>query len=69
LTSKEEEKEHDNKLEQGLTMIYNRIPDSAQLLDRSADEKINIILQMIEGYMQEIEELKEKLNPMTPPKV
>jgi archaellum component FlaC len=37
-----------------------------QALDRSIDEKINIIAQTIEGYMQEIEELKEKINPMTP---
>jgi predicted nucleic acid-binding Zn-ribbon protein len=40
-----------------------------QTPDRSADEKIKIIAQKIEGYRQEIEELKEKLNPMTPPKV
>jgi hypothetical protein len=44
LTSeKEEEKEHTDKLEQGLTMVYNHIPDSTQAPDRSADENINII--------------------------
>jgi FtsZ-binding cell division protein ZapB len=40
-----------------------------QAPERSAEEKIKIISQTIEGYRQEIEELKEKLNPMTPPEV
>jgi predicted nucleic acid-binding Zn-ribbon protein len=70
LTSeKEEEKERMDKLEKGLTMVYDHIPDSAQALERSAEEKIKIISQTIEGYRQEIEELKEKINPMTPPEV
>jgi hypothetical protein len=67
LTSeKEEEKEHVDKLEQGLTMVYDRIPDNVQAPERSAEEKIKIISQTIEGYRQEIEELKENINPMTP---
>jgi hypothetical protein len=69
LTSKKEKKEHDDKLEQGITMVYEHIPDSTQAPDRSAEEKIKISLQKIEGYRKEIEEIKEKLNPMTPPKV
>jgi hypothetical protein len=50
-------------------MVYNHIPDSTQAPERSAEEKIKIISQTIEGYRQEIEELKEKLNPTTPPEV
>jgi hypothetical protein len=67
LTSeKVEEKEHVDKLEEGLTMIYDHIPDNAQELDRIAEEKIKIISQTIEGYRQEIKELKEKIYPTTP---
>jgi DNA repair exonuclease SbcCD ATPase subunit len=68
-TEKEEEKECTDKLEQGLTMVYNRIPDNVQAPERSAEEKINLISQTIDQYKQEIEELKERLNPMTPPEV
>jgi hypothetical protein len=37
-----------------------------QAPERSAEEKIKMISQTIDGYKQEIEELKENLNPMTP---
>jgi FtsZ-binding cell division protein ZapB len=51
-------------------MVYDRIPDSAcKHLERSAEEKINLISQTIDQYKKEIEELKERLNPMTPPEV
>jgi hypothetical protein len=40
-----------------------------QTPDSNADEKIKIIVQIIEGYREEIEKLKEKLNPTTPSKV
>jgi predicted nucleic acid-binding Zn-ribbon protein len=66
---KEEEKEHTNKLEQGLTMTYNRIPDNAQALERSVEERINLISQTIAQIKKDIEELKERINPMTPPEV
>jgi hypothetical protein len=67
---KEEEKEcTQTRLEQGLTTMYNRIPNNAQAAERSAEEKINLIAQTIDQYRQEIEELKEKLNPTTPPEV
>jgi hypothetical protein len=36
---------------------------------REAEEKINLIAQTIDQYKQEIEELKERLNPTTPPEV
>jgi hypothetical protein len=50
-------------------MVYNHILNSAQAPWRSAEEKIKIISQTIEGYRQKIEEIKEKLNPTTPPKI
>jgi predicted nucleic acid-binding Zn-ribbon protein len=37
-----------------------------QAPERSAEEKINMISQTIDRYKQEIEELKERLNPTTP---
>jgi hypothetical protein len=43
MSEKEEEKEHDDKLEQGLIAVCNHIIDSAQVLDKSIDENINII--------------------------
>jgi predicted nucleic acid-binding Zn-ribbon protein len=58
-----------DRLEQGLTTTYNRIPNNAQATERSAEEKINLIAQTIDQYRQEIEELKERLNPTTPPEV
>ena len=66
---KEEEKEHAYKLEQGITTVYDRIPNNAKTPERSAEEKINMISQTIDKYKQEIEELKERLNPTTPPEV
>jgi hypothetical protein len=35
----------------------------------SVEEHIQIIAQMLEDYKKEIEELKEKLTPTTPPEV
>jgi predicted RNase H-like nuclease (RuvC/YqgF family) len=64
---KEEGKGCIENLEKGLIGVYNCIPDTVHTPNRSTDEKINIITQRIEGYRKEIEELKEKLNPMTPP--
>jgi FtsZ-binding cell division protein ZapB len=40
-----------------------------QATERSAEKKIKIISQTIEGYRKEIEELKQKNNHMTPPEV
>jgi hypothetical protein len=47
-------------------MVYDRIPDNAQAPERSVEEKINMISQTIDRYKQEIEELKERLNPTNP---
>jgi hypothetical protein len=35
----------------------------------SVEEHIQIIMQMLEDYKKDIEELKENLTPSTPPKV
>jgi predicted nucleic acid-binding Zn-ribbon protein len=64
-----EEKECTNIMEQGLTVVYNRIPDNVQAEKKSAEEKLNLIAQTINKYRKEIEEIKEKLNPTTPLKV
>jgi hypothetical protein len=44
LTSeKHEEKEFSDKLEQGIIVVYNHVPNSAQALERSTKENIKII--------------------------
>jgi predicted nucleic acid-binding Zn-ribbon protein len=43
--------------------------NNVQATESSIEEKINLIVQTIDQYRQEIEELKEKLNPMTLPEV
>jgi predicted nucleic acid-binding Zn-ribbon protein len=40
-----------------------------QATESSTEEKINLITQKIDQYRKEIEELKEKFNPTTPPEV
>jgi hypothetical protein len=37
-----------------------------QEVEISAEEKINLIAQTLDQYMQDIKELKENLNPTTP---
>jgi FtsZ-binding cell division protein ZapB len=64
-----EEKENTNIMEQGLTTMYNHIPNNTQEENRSTEENLNLIEKTIHLYRQEIEELKETLNPMTPPEV
>jgi predicted nucleic acid-binding Zn-ribbon protein len=39
--------------------------DSTKATKSSVEEQIQIIAQTIEGYMQEIEKLKEKITPTT----
>ena len=68
-TKKEEEKECTDRLEQGLTTAYNQIPNRAQEIERSAKDRINLITHTIDQYRKYIEEIKEKLNPMTSPEV
>jgi hypothetical protein len=50
-------------------VVYDCIPDTTQASKRSEEEKIKIISQMIEGYRKEIKEIKQNINPMTPPEV
>jgi hypothetical protein len=47
---KEEDEEHIDRLEQGLTTTYNRIPNNAQVAKRREDENINLISQTIDQY-------------------
>jgi len=49
-----------------LKEFFTKIPNSVQAVVSSIEEKIQIIVQILEGYKKEIEELKEKLTPMTP---
>jgi hypothetical protein len=64
-----EEKERADKIEQGVTTVYNHLPDSMQAESPSTEEKLNNISQTIDHYRKQIEELKEKLTPTTPPEV
>jgi hypothetical protein len=50
-------------------MVYDRIPDSTQEPERSAEDNINMITHTIDRYKQENEDLKERLNPTIPPEV
>jgi hypothetical protein len=61
-----EEKECADRMEHGVKVDYNCIPDNAQTSEKSAKEKINLIVQTINQYKQEIDELKKRLNPKTP---
>jgi DNA repair exonuclease SbcCD ATPase subunit len=65
----QEEKQHTDKLEQKLKEVFTRIPDNAQEATSNAEEHIQIIVQMLEDYKKEIEDLKENLTPTTPPEV
>jgi len=47
-------------------MVHDRISDNTQAPERSAEENIKIISQIIDGYKQEIMELKKIPNPMNP---
>jgi hypothetical protein len=64
-----EEKERADMLEQGLNATYNQILNNVHAVGSSTEDKIKLITQTIDRCMQEIKELKEKLNPTTPPKV
>jgi len=52
-----------------LNATYNQILNKMHAAGSSAEDKINLITQTIDQYMQEIKDLKEKFNPTTPPKV
>jgi FtsZ-binding cell division protein ZapB len=50
-------------------MVCDHILDNTQVLERSVEKKIRMISQTIDTYKKEIEELKERINPTTPPEV
>jgi hypothetical protein len=52
-----------------LKEVFTRILDSTQAATSNVEEQIQIIAQTLEDYKKEIEDLKEKLTPTTPPEV
>jgi hypothetical protein len=64
-----DEKDHVDRLEQGLVVAYDRIPKSTQTTEPTTMQKIDQIVQTIDQYRQEIENLQEQLIPTTPPEV
>jgi predicted nucleic acid-binding Zn-ribbon protein len=63
------EKERTDKIEQRVTTIYNHLPDNVHAESSSTEEKLKMIAQTIDHYRKQIEDLKEKLTPTTPPEV
>jgi hypothetical protein len=63
------EKQCTYNLEHKLKEVFTNIPDTMEAAMSNAEENIQIITQMLEGYTKEIKELKEKLTPTTPPEV
>ena len=45
-----EEKERVDRIEQGVTTMYNHIPENAQEENTSVEEKLNLISKTIEHY-------------------
>jgi FtsZ-binding cell division protein ZapB len=56
-------------LEKKVVVAYEKIPKTVQVTELTATEKIDQIVQTIDQYQQEIENLHEKLTPTTPPEV
>jgi predicted nucleic acid-binding Zn-ribbon protein len=56
-------------LEERLEEVFQKIPESALAGEISVEEKLQKIMQAMDGYKQEIRELVEKITPTTPPKV
>jgi hypothetical protein len=52
-----------------LKEFFTIIPENAEEVVRNVEEHIQIIVWTLEDYKKDIEELKEKLTPTTPPKV
>jgi hypothetical protein len=63
---KEEEKKRADRLEKGLTIVYNNIPDCTQEPEDTPEGKFQNIVQVMEQYKKDITELMEKLTPSTP---
>jgi predicted nucleic acid-binding Zn-ribbon protein len=52
-----------------VVVAYEKIPKNAQTTELTVTEKIDQIVQTIDQYQQEIENLWEQLTPTTPPEV
>jgi tetrahydromethanopterin S-methyltransferase subunit B len=52
-----------------VVVAYEKIPKTAQRTELMVTEKIDQIVQTIDQYQQEIENLWEQLTPTTPPEV
>jgi hypothetical protein len=61
-----EEKKCANRMEHGLTTVYNHFLDNTQEENKSTKEKLGLISQTIDQYREEIEEIKEKMTPTNP---
>jgi hypothetical protein len=60
------EKYRTNRLEKGLALVYDIIPKSVQIEEPMMTQKIDQIVQTINQYMKDIENLQEQLIPTTP---
>jgi hypothetical protein len=58
-----------DRLQHGLDVAYEKIPKSVQIENPTMMQKVNQIVQTIDQYRQEIENLWEHFIPTTPPKV
>jgi hypothetical protein len=58
-----------DRLEEILEEVFQTIPESALAGEINAEEKLQKIVQAMDGYKQEIRELVEKMTPTTPPEV
>ena len=65
----QEEKEWKNELEHRLEEIFGKLPTTMQGNELPAAEKIDQIAQAIDQYQKEIETLRRKIRPTTPPTV
>ena len=57
------------RIEQGVTIAYERIPNNMQIAEPNTVQKIDHIVQTIDQYRQEIENLRKQLIPTTPREV
>jgi uncharacterized coiled-coil DUF342 family protein len=62
-----EEREHVNGLEQKVVETYEKIPNTAQRAELIVAEKIDQIVQEIDQYQKDIENIHENITPTTPP--
>jgi hypothetical protein len=56
-------------LEQKVTVTYEKMPNNVHMVKLTTKKNINHIMQKIDQYQQEIENIHEKLTPTTPPKI